>query len=78
MAVTLTKIRKVLRDAAVNPRKPGPIRIIADVGNPDYYDNRAIEAIKSGDRGLALTLLALAQATVLDQSDQTVGPGPRA
>jgi len=72
--VSKTQIVKILNDCKFNPRKPGPLKVIADVGNTDYYCRRAIEFIKDakqeelhpGDKENYLTnaiaLLALAIA----------------
>lgn len=38
-----TAIQKVLRSATFDPRESGPLRIIADVGDPAYYVARAKE-----------------------------------
>lgn len=42
---SLTQIRKILREAAFNPRDVGPLSIIADVGDSNYYIMRAIEEL---------------------------------
>lgn len=39
----------------------GPMSIIVEVGNPDYYKLRAIEATRMGDIDLAIKLLVLAK-----------------
>ena len=66
---TKSLISKILNTCKFNPRVPGPLRIISDVGNTDYYMNRAIEFIEGAkhenqrDRLLsAIALLALAIA----------------
>lgn len=41
-----TQICEFLRRCFFNPNKPGPLSIIADIGNPNYYEMRAIEFIK--------------------------------
>ena len=63
--ITKTLLRKVIKDVCPDPRVPGPFQVIADVGNVGYYGERAIEAIRSGDRVLAIQLLVLAQAIVI-------------
>ncbi len=69
--ITKTKITQILNACKFNPRIPGPLKIISDVGNPDYYKNRAIEFIEQsklegcGEREClerAISLLALAIA----------------
>ena len=67
--ITKTKITQILNACKFNPRIPGPLKIIADVGNTAYYKNRAIEFIEqsklSGEKEClerAISLLALAIA----------------
>jgi len=43
---SLTEIRKVLREMAFNPKKPGPMKIITDQRNQQYWTHRAMEAIQ--------------------------------
>jgi hypothetical protein len=38
---SLTRVRKLLKEAAFNPRKPGKMQIVADVGSATYYETRA-------------------------------------
>lgn len=70
MKTSLTQIRKILSQSAFNPRKPGPMKVIADVGDPNYYRQRALELIThDGKQNIkqAIGLLALYIATgVLD------------
>jgi len=69
-----TQIAKKLRDSVFAPNKPGPLKIIADVGNSDYYINRAVEMlrhslvqsssnIKCRMQTDAISLIALARCT---------------
>ncbi len=44
--ITYTDIKNFLKLCIFNPRKSGPLTIIADIGNPNYYETRAIELIK--------------------------------
>lgn len=60
--ITKTLLRKVIKDVCPDPRIPGPFQVIADVGNVGYYEQRAVEALRSQDRILAIQLLILAQA----------------
>lgn len=60
--ITKTLLRKVVKDVIPDPKIPGPFRVIANVGNIEYYEQRAIEAIRSADRVLAIQLLILAEA----------------
>ena len=39
--VTLTQIRGILRDASFNPKTRGPMKILNDIGAPDYYITHA-------------------------------------
>lgn len=43
--ISLTAIRNLLKQAVFNPRKPGPMAIISDVGSVEFYEHRAIEEI---------------------------------
>lgn len=45
----LKEIQRTLAAAAFAPNKPGPLKIIADVQNPDYYEHRAMEMIKEAN-----------------------------
>lgn len=69
--MTKTKITKILNDCKFNPRKPGPLKVVADVGDTDYYIKRAIEILTSEANTLgkdkeymkrAISLIALAIA----------------
>lgn len=73
--ITKTLLRKVLKDVVPDPKVPGPFRVIADVGNTGYYEQRAIEAIHSRDRRLAIQLLILAEATVALESSGSMDGG---
>ncbi len=61
-------IRKILTDSSFNPKKPGPMKIIVDVGgnDVDYYLKRAIETVhntremRKCGRGLAMPKLKMA------------------
>lgn len=43
------KIRKALTDCAFNPRASGPLKVLAEVGNPDYWVRRALEEIAASE-----------------------------
>jgi hypothetical protein len=71
-----TQISKKLKDSLFAPNKPGPLKIIADVGSSEYYIKRAIELLRRSEvqEGLqvqmvmrrdAISLIALAR--VLDE-----------
>jgi len=46
MKPSYTDISAFLRKCFFNPRKPGPLNIISDIGNAEYYEMRAIEYVK--------------------------------
>jgi len=66
-----SQIRAKLKDSVLAPNKNGTFKIIADVGNSDYYIKRAIEILRLSEikdaevrkqaRINAITLIALAR-----------------
>lgn len=72
---SLTQLKAILRESAFDPRKPGPFKVITDVGNVDYYINRAIELCYEAQTSnkpdailmKAISLLALARVTGKDK-----------
>ena len=42
---SLSRVRKLLSEAAFNPRTPGIMNIITNAGNPSYFETRALEFI---------------------------------
>lgn len=40
-----TAIKKILSECVFDPRKTGPMKVITDVGHPNYYVTRAQEAL---------------------------------
>ncbi len=70
-----TQISKELKEAVFAPGKPGPMKIIVDVGDSDYYIRRAKEFLDQTLDGTydraeyqeiltkALSLIALAKVT---------------
>jgi hypothetical protein len=46
MKPSYTDICNFLRKCFFNPRKLGPLTIISDIGNAEYYEMRAVEFIK--------------------------------
>ena len=48
-------------ESVFDPRAPGPMKVIADIGNQNYYKLRAIELIHEGRLIEATSILALAQ-----------------
>lgn len=69
---TKTQITRILNECKFNPKTPGTLKIIADVGSIEYYQTRAIELIAMCDKvgphlrkerlTRAISLLALAIA----------------
>lgn len=43
---SLTAVRKLLKDATFDPRKNPKMGVVADVNNPDFYEEQAILLIK--------------------------------
>ena len=68
-----TELRKVLNQSLINPQKPGPFRVVIDVGNPQYWRTKALELIAEANNAYtssdeadqyiqeAITLLALSR-----------------
>lgn len=68
MKVTKRKLQAILKESVFTPSEPGPLKIIAEVGDKNYYVQRSIELCKMflEDPGLdyltqAISLLALAK-----------------
>lgn len=62
-----TALAAILRDCVADPRKPGPHKILADMGDAEYYRKRAIECLMEAGMGMttsrikdAIYLLTLA------------------
>lgn len=62
MLPSKTAIKKILMESAFDPRKPGPMKVIADIRNHDYYKLRAIELIHEGRLIEAISVLAMARS----------------
>jgi hypothetical protein len=69
-----TAIIKILRECVFDPREPGPMKIIADVGNQEYFITRAIELLSTEKQLLiqdeliqAIRLLVLAKMANQDR-----------
>ncbi|MEE9548731.1 MAG: hypothetical protein V3V68_05185 [Nitrosomonadaceae bacterium] len=60
------QITKALSSATFAPGKPGPLKVIADVGNINYYIRRAMEF-------LTLSLTALTKAQRVKYFDSALG-----
>jgi hypothetical protein len=52
-------IKAALQQATFNPQLPGPMKIVAEANNLDYFRHRAIESIHAGNLKQAIQLLAL-------------------
>ncbi len=61
-----SQIAKALREAVFSPGKPGPLKVIADVGNINYYIRRATEF-------LTLSLTALTREQRIKYFDSALG-----
>lgn len=68
MKIHIRELQKVLNESMVNPNKPGPWKVIADLGitNPDYLRLRVIELldnplIHNDDLRKAISMLLLAR-----------------
>ena len=79
-----SQIARALREAVFTPNKLGPMKIIADVGNTNYYVRRATEFLTLSLTALtrdqrvkyfdsALGLIALAKVKTQEQNDITIG-----
>jgi hypothetical protein len=42
---TATLLTKLLNEAKFNPKTVGPMKVVADLSDPGYYETRAIELI---------------------------------
>lgn len=49
VGVNTTAIKRVFQSCVFKPTEPGPMKIIADVGNPTYYRQRVCEMLKQID-----------------------------
>jgi len=83
--ITKRELAAVLRESVFAPNKPGPLKIIVDVGDSRYYSQRALELIvlslqsptgeqKQDYLGDAITLLGVAKHTIRTNCDPKV-PG---
>lgn len=79
--MTKTQIAKALREAAFAPNVRGPLKVVADVGNLEYYIRRAMESLTfsltalTADQQIdyldtALSLTALAKVTIQNEMDK--------
>lgn len=63
-----TELRKILLESLVDPKAVGPWKITADIADPKYYRQRAIECLHEADLSMpdeniqkAISLLLLAR-----------------
>jgi hypothetical protein len=54
MKITYTSISRFIKSCIFNPRLNGPLKIISEIDNPDYYENRAIEFIREAQQHLRI------------------------
>ena len=43
--ITISRLRKAMQKCVFDPREPGPMSLILDVDNPEYWERRAIEQL---------------------------------
>ena len=43
--ISKTAVKLMLREIAFDPRKPGPMKIVSDLEDSNYYEQRALEEI---------------------------------
>ncbi len=63
--MTYNQLRKILNESLINPNKPGPMKVLVEINNPDYWVTRTVELLSDPtDENLkkAITLLALTRA----------------
>lgn len=70
MTVTKKEIQEAVNTFKFDP-KGGPIQVILDVGNPEYYRIRALEALSKNELQLAGQLIVV--ATILAKRKITSG-----
>jgi hypothetical protein len=58
-----TRLTTILREAAFDPRKPGPLKIVADNSSVDYLELRAIEAVEQARQSVSDSLLTPEEQT---------------
>ena len=79
--VTKTQIAAALREAVFVPTKPGPLKVIVDVGNHYYYMTRARELLALASESpsnpqrlkylnMALSLIAISKVRI--QNEDTI------
>lgn len=73
-----TSLAKQAKACILDPRVPGPFKVIADAMNADYYMNRAIESIHQAQANEAVLETELQQAVSLLLLTMEVKRGERA
>lgn len=72
---SLTQLKAILRDSHFDPRKPGPMTVILEANNPDYFIERTMELLrearkmKNRRRQLQMAISLLAMTQLLDGQD---------
>lgn len=63
----MTSIKKALNDCTFNPRIPGPMKVLADMNNPEYCVLKTIELLNQSHENITqciqLLILAKVQKT---------------
>lgn len=72
---SLTNIRKQLSSLAFDPRKPGPMAVITDVADLQYFRGRALELIHESyadpkKLGPAIQLLVYTKAVIDNEREE--------
>ena len=50
------QFRKILNESVINPnQKKGPFKVILQISDANYYENRALELIQEGKMSLFIT-----------------------
>ncbi len=75
MKINKTQIAATLRESVFAPNKPGPLKVIVDVGDKKYYARRAKEFIdyfiaEGGSTFLATAISLLALAKLCEENEK--------
>lgn len=73
--LTQNDLRKTASSLVFNPKKPGPLKILADVNNLDFYKHRAILSIHEDNLEDAARCLLIAMTHGKQESGKTVPKG---
>ena len=66
MKLNKTNIAKYYRGLVFDPRKPGTMKVIADMFNPTYCVNRAIEELQTNGGSIDRAIQLLTVAAMLE------------